>query len=109
MFVTRFVCHTGPCEEYYYHTFSDVTVFSIIFNNGKGAQTPDINGISSDVYYEYDGQRQATLSGVDAVTVATESISEVYTIDGRRLHAVQSLSDLPRGIYIVNRRKVMVK
>ena len=96
-------------EEYYYQTFADVSVFNIIFNNGQGAQTPDINGISSDVYYEYDGQRQATLSGVDAVTVASESISEVYTIDGRRLHAVQSLSDLPRGIYIINRRKVMVK
>ena len=96
-------------EEYYYQTFADVSVFNIIFNNGQGAQTPDINGISADVYYEYDGQRQATLSGVDAVTVATESISEVYTIDGRRLHAVQSLSDLPRGIYIINRRKVMVK
>ena len=96
-------------EEYYYQTFADVSVFNIIFNNGQGAQTPDINGISADVYYEYDGQRQATLSGVDAVTVATESISEVYTIDGRRLHAVQSLSDLPRGIYIINRRKVMMK
>ena len=96
-------------EEYYYQTLADVSVFNIIFNNGQGAQTPDINGISADVYYEYDGQRQATLSGVEEITVAESGINDIYTIDGRRLHSVGSLSDLPRGIYIINRRKVMVK
>ena len=98
-------------EEYYYHTFSDVTEFNIIFNNGSGAQTADINGITADSYFDYDGQRQATqLSAVDDVTITpTAGALEVFTIDGRRLHGVQSTSDLPRGLYIINRRKTAIR
>lgn len=96
-------------EEFYYHTFSDVSTINIIFNNGSGAQTADITGITSDVYYEYDGLRQATLSGVDAVTTCGDSSFEVYTIDGRALRSVQSQQELPRGVYIINRRKVLIR
>lgn len=49
---------------YYYQSFPDVQEsLSIIFNNGSsgsGNQTGDITGITSDVYYEYDGGSTAT-------------------------------------------------
>lgn len=48
-------------KTYYYMSFSDVKEsLSVIFNNGSGGQTPDITGITSDVYYEYDGESTAT-------------------------------------------------
>ncbi|MGN0212851.1 MAG: alpha-amylase family glycosyl hydrolase [Muribaculaceae bacterium] len=95
-------------EEFYYHTFSDVSIINIIFHNGSGAQTSDITGITGDVYYEYDGLRQANLSGVEEVTVTESRTLEVYTIDGRAIRSVESLSELQRGVYIVNRRKVVI-
>ena len=43
-------------RTFWYMTFPDVEEsLSIILNNNGGAQTPDITGITSDVYYEYDG------------------------------------------------------
>lgn len=33
----------------------EITSFNIIFNNGRGGQTEDILGLSSDRYYIYDG------------------------------------------------------
>lgn len=59
-------------------------------------------------YYEYDGLRQANLSGVEEVTVTESRTLEVYTIDGRAIRSVESLSELQRGVYIVNRRKVVI-
>lgn len=59
-------------------------------------------------YYEYDGLRRANLSGVEEVTVTESRTLEVYTIDGRAIRSVESLSELQRGVYIVNRRKVVI-
>lgn len=59
-------------------------------------------------YYEYDGLRQANLSGVEEGTVPESRTLEVYTIDGRAIRSVESLSELQRGVYIVNRRKVVI-
>ena len=33
MFVTRFVCHTGPCEEYYYHKREDAEAHLNLFRD----------------------------------------------------------------------------
>ena len=37
-----------------------------------------------------------------------DSVNEVYSIDGRIIHGVKSIEELQRGIYIINRRKVVV-
>lgn len=48
-------------KQFYYMSFPDVEEsLSIIFNNGSGAQTGNITGITGDVYYEYDGGSNAT-------------------------------------------------
>lgn len=47
-------------KTFYYMSFPDVKEsLNIIFNNGGGAQTADITGITADVYYEYDGGSNA--------------------------------------------------
>ncbi len=51
-------------RDYYYVVFADLDAVNIIFNN-NGAQTGDITGITSDVYYEYDGASTARLVGGD--------------------------------------------
>ena len=33
MFITRFVCHTGPCEEYYYHKREDAEAHLNLFRD----------------------------------------------------------------------------
>lgn len=45
---------TIGANTYYCKTF-DVEKLNIIFNNGSGAQTGNIEGITEDTYYSYDG------------------------------------------------------
>ena len=52
--------------KYWAYTVDGVESFNVIFNNGSGAQTADITGISEDTYFEYDGGSNAkkiTVSG----------------------------------------------
>ena len=46
-------------KTFYYVTVDDLSSVNVIFNNG-GAQTGNIEGITEDVYYEYDGGSNAT-------------------------------------------------
>ena len=41
-------------NTYYAKTF-DVQSLNVIFNNGSGAQTADIKGLTEDTYFSYDG------------------------------------------------------
>lgn len=41
--------------SFYYQSFDGVESFNIIFNDGNGSQTDDINNISQDTYFSYDG------------------------------------------------------
>ena len=53
-------------QTFYYVDFPGVDNFNIIFNNGSGAQTGNITGITETVYYEYDGGSTAKLLDIDA-------------------------------------------
>jgi len=102
-------------EEFYYMTFNDVDVINIIFNNGSGQQTADINGIDADVYYEYDGGTTARditstiTTGIGSVTVPVANVYRVYTLDGCAVGNVKSVKELRKGVYIVNGRKLVVR
>lgn len=48
--------------DYYYFSFTDMDAVNVIFSNGS-AKTNDITGITSDVYYSYDGGTNATVIG----------------------------------------------
>ena len=56
--------------EFWYYTFADdITTVNILFNNGAGKQTGDINGITGDRYFTYDGESTYT------------DVSEQYGVD----------------------------
>ena len=71
--------------DYYVFTVTDAEKFNIIFNNGSGDQTGNIEGIDSNTYYEYDGGTKAQT--VDApvndakVTLSPNGGSFTNTID----------------------------
>ena len=53
----------GPVEidgaKYWTYDFDNVESFNVILNNGSGAQSGEISGITGDTYLEYDGSRSA--------------------------------------------------
>ena len=53
----------GPEEidgaKYWTYPFDGVETFNVILNNGSGAQSGDITGITGDIYLEYDGGSSA--------------------------------------------------
>ena len=75
----------------------------IIFNNNSSPQTQDLT-FKDGAWYDNGG----ILSAVERVNMSGDSVNEVYSIDGRIIHGVKSIEELQRGIYIINRRKVVV-
>ena len=69
----------GPVEidgaKYWTYDFDNVESFNVILNNGSGAQSGDITGISSDTYLEYDGSRSAKKIDAPVNTVATAKVT----------------------------------
>ena len=47
------------------------------------------------------------LSGITAVTVKGETVAPVYHLNGSRAGTTRSFSTQPKGIYIVNGKKVL--
>ncbi len=106
--------------QYWTKAFSDVESFNIIFNMGNsGAQSQDITGITKDSWFEYDGARTAntiaTPTGIYHIDAAdaAQGAYTVYNLQGARVAKVNSLEEatklLPKGIYVVKGRKVLVK
>ena len=118
-------------QKFYYFTYDISTSgysFNVIFDQGSGKdQTVDIGPVSEDVYYEIasknsQGKYQITNitdqygSGINDVVIDTtedNGPATVYTIDGRLVRVAQNAEDaktgLEPGLYIINRKKVIVK
>ena len=93
--------------------------YNLIFNNwNNGQQLPDYNITANRDYYF-----RLTSTGVEELTVTdTTGIDDlqiddlrfrsgdIYTLDGRKLsNSKLSNSQIPKGIYIVNGKKVVMK
>ena len=69
----------GPVEidgaKYWTYDFDDVESFNVILNNGSGAQSGEISGITGDTYLEYDGSRSAKKIDAPVNTVATAKVT----------------------------------
>lgn len=61
-------------REFYYVTFADMPSVNMILNK-DGKQTPDISGIDSDCYYEYDGATTVTKVDIDAPVMPSVKFS----------------------------------
>ena len=69
----------GPVEidgaKYWTCDFDNVESFNVILNNGSGAQSGEISGITGDTYLEYDGSRSAKKIDAPVNTVATAKVT----------------------------------
>ena len=69
----------GPEEidgaKYWTYDIDNVESFNVILNNGSGAQSGDITGITGDIYLEYDGGTSAKKISAPVNTVAAAKVS----------------------------------
>ena len=115
-------------EKWYYHEFDVNTQdysFNIIFNQGNGkTQTVDIGPLSEDTFYEIGdmvngkfsvNKVDKTITGIIPINMMPQddAVTKVYTLDGRLVRMApkgsDALSGLQKGIYIVNKKKFIVK
>ncbi len=121
-------------KTWYYNTYrlnSSGDYVSFVFDAGSNAnQTVNVENVTTDKYYEISTQTSGShhlvydvtadySTGISSVTVSNgEAVGRpgVYTIDGRLVRmtergtsASEAVSGLPRGLYIVNGRKMVVR
>lgn len=68
-------------RTFYYFTFDEGESVNFIFNNGSGAKTADITGVTADAYYEWDGgsgYRQLTSLNDEPVEPVGEEITVYF-------------------------------
>ena len=61
--------------NYWTYSFDGVENFNVILNNGNGAQSGDITGITGDIYLEYDGGTSAKKIDAPVNTAAQVTFS----------------------------------
>ena len=69
----------GPVEidgaKFWTYDFDNVESFNVILNNGSGAQSGKFEGITGDIYLEYDGSTSAKKIDAPVNTVATAKVT----------------------------------
>ena len=84
----------------------------IIFNDGTN-QTADL-AFKNGGYYNEDGlQGVVTPTAIRSIKTQTDGETKVYTLDGHLIRTAKSseeaLNGLPKGIYIINNKKFVIK
>ena len=103
---------------------SDDDAVSFVFSTGTGSpQTVDVTNVTKTSYFEISSDKDGdkykvndvtgTYTGIRAVKADSEDVTKVYTLDGRLVRTVgknaDALSGMAKGIYIVNKKKFIVK
>jgi alpha-amylase len=86
---------------------------NIIFSGG-GAQTDNMKFTNGGYYFGKEGLKATvTATAIRNIIVQTDGEVKVYTLDGRLVRTAknseEALSGLPKGIYIINNKKFVVK
>jgi alpha-amylase len=85
----------------------------IIFSNQGSPQTEDLIFTNGGYYNKKGLQGQVTATGIRAIDADAQGVTKVYTLDGRLVKIVpnnaDALSGLAKGIYIVNKKKFIVR
>lgn len=89
-----------------------ITVFGLTSSaNDYAATIKDINFYTAqqavDTYPVLSSSFGIVPSAIKAINITPENDNRIYTIDGR--HAGTSSKDLPKGIYILNGKKMIIK
>ncbi len=119
--------------NWYYRAFDVNTAgysFNIIFDQGSGQkQTVDIGPLSEDTYYEIAEEINgkftvkdvtSSVTGITDLTIHSADLpaGNIYTLDGRLVRTASSMdassaanrfAGLPKGIYIVGGKKLIIK
>lgn len=77
----------------------------IIFSSAGSPQTADLP-FQNGGYYDKDGLKGVVTTGIENININHQS-APIYTIQGVRLPNGVSLKNLPKGVYIVNGKKVV--
>ena len=104
---------------------SDDDAVSFVFSTGTGSpQTADVTNITKTSYFEISSDKDGegkykvnnvtdNYTGIRAVEADVEETTKVYTLDGRLVRTApkgsNALSGLAKGIYIVNKKKFILK
>ncbi len=85
----------------------------IIFNNNGSAKTADLD-FKNGGYYTKNGLFDVVgPTGIRTVNADEQELMKVYTLDGQLVRTVKNgsgaLSGLAKGVYIVNKKKFIVK
>ena len=90
---------TATCEA---SADSAPGIYDIIISGGE-AQNYEFNYVTGTLTV-------IETQGIAAVTVCFDKPADIYTVDGRCIrHAATTMAGLPRGLYIVNGRKIVVR
>ena len=86
---------------------------NIIFSGG-GAQTDNMKFTNGGYYFGKEGLKATvTATAIRNIIVQTDGEVKVYTLDGRLIRTAknseEALSGLPKGIYIINNKKFVIK
>lgn len=85
----------------------------IIFSNTGAPQTDDLAFTNGGYYNKKGLQGVVTTTGISAVEADVQGEAKVYTLDGRLVKTASNnadaLSGLAKGIYVVNKKKIIVK
>ncbi|MBP5713341.1 MAG: alpha-amylase [Prevotella sp.] len=94
---------------------------SFVFSTGSGSpQTVDVTNITTDKYFEIsaskDGEKYLVndvtenyASGISPIFNAVANDGKVYTLDGRLVRTDGRLDNLSKGIYIIGKRKIVIR
>ncbi|MBP5800380.1 MAG: alpha-amylase [Prevotella sp.] len=112
-------------KTWYTQTYTineDYDAVSFVFSTGSGSpQTVDVTNVTKDKFFEItttknsegkylvDDVTENYSSGISPVFTETIGDGKVYTLDGRLVRTDGNLQQLPKGIYIVNKRKVVLR
>lgn len=106
------------------YTINDeIDAVSFVFSTGSGnPQTVDVSNIADDRFFEISTQKDGDKYLVNDVTSTylpsgikpiinydSDASGNVYSLDGRLVRTDGKLENLPKGIYIVNKKKIILK
>ena len=82
---------------------------NIIFNNNNNGNQPSDLDFRNGGYYNQAGALQGIVTEISPINADTEMTTKIYTLDGRLVRTNGSLDNLPKGVYIINGKKHVLK
>ena len=111
-------------KKWYTQTYTineEYDAVSFVFSTSTGSpQTVDVTNVTTDKFFEISASKDGSkhlvndvtasyISGISPLTFETVGSDKVYTLDGRQVRTNGRADSLPKGIYIIGKRKVVVR